>query len=1222
MATPFKEPWLLSAVQEFLLEATDSTTEKLLKLPEGKHALQVTEIQSRPRRGNIYVTVSDTRHSILAQVHAVGKEPTKGVIISASEFSIRYNKKKKQLLLTIEKFYVESDGLLTVPSSASIMEQDSIVPLLDRLTSELPYSTSSGSSSPISCQSFDSQMSQPGTPQFATQLPVSPTRKGHLISENTTKNLLAALTKEQPQVRTDTKVVESSQIEEIPSAQIPIFSNQSVESGEQQVAATATVDKTHPIPDVSSEKENSREVPGESKAPISDDPTNKSKQTHYSVEEKKPKDTIGFSDVSNPFEGMSKIPRKWLRIPKDQQAILDGKDAWYDLLDNSRPPYALIPLELRNKLIARISNEKGSAQERTKNGEPEASNLSVTNASSQHEEEEDWSPSPETHKTDTLKSIAKVPQPNFQQGNTDQDEQGGAHPPHSGSDGNYDGVNSGYGFDDNLSTDQSTAQSPIDDEVPNPRSLTTTRSTRVDLDFPSSYGIEEELPLSSLRAEGEVVEDEVESEPEDEDIEEKNDKAAQSPETSQEMHSTALNRSRQVQVEKSPLDKKAQRKGNELASSSGSRIPATVNMELTKTDDYEVCKSSAPKSSVDIPAFQDETGGMLSDQEDFDSEDDQYASAEENANSPLARKLMRSSPPLPHSARIQSSSAVPITSRGSVYNTPSRHTVQQSSPSHHITNSNGVRKVSQVSPGCAEIQASDILSSPSLPSASRRAPTPKVNKASTTMTLSNQKLRLVAQIQQEESSIKDTKEMARALRHATLATIIPQTLPQSSAMVDHRSNASHVDHPLEDSEEDEVIVNETTLDQRLATVADIIPQTRPQEFGNSDREAEHFKLSNDVHVPRKPVSSQASTSRIVKNDSTITQDYYERFKAAYPQYCASRRTFTWAVVYVEWLREEKHSLLKSLIDSFIVIVSLDYLKHVEERQRAGKVPLKGWQFFDEMDPPAHEFSQRIIVPENLGSVLQSLDQKVVTECRKPFQSNLTPSQTLPPKASVGVGSQFASAVTPDLVAESDTRRKRKFESSGVIHENDHERMSWSPPAKRPSPPRQRKGDPEVFVTPATLKSHPQAQVPRTSSLPQSFKKSSPSLLAKAKSPYAPTTTTTNGTTKTSEWVDKIPSTYNQGKATPSSSIALPGNAHTKTLKRKSSGLSEDHTPGSTRKKAGIYDDIPKLLEMVKRIKREGGLSSRSSTPNARGVSSANLKATQEGPGEEEDPWSI
>ncbi|CAG8949454.1 hypothetical protein HYFRA_00014227 [Hymenoscyphus fraxineus] len=1199
MATLFKEPWLLSAMQELLTEPTDITTKELLKLPKGKHALHVTEIQSKPRRGYIYVTVSDTRHSILAQVHAVGKEPTKGVVISASEFSIRYNKKKKQLLLKIEKFYVESDELRTVPSSASIMEQDSIVPLLERLTSELPHSTSLGSSSPISCKSFDSQKSQPGTPQFATQLPVSSTRKEHLISENTTKNLLAALPiKEQPQVRTDTKVVESSQIEEIPSAQLPTVSSQisdievsqslsitngktdskesstqSVESGEQQVAATATVDKTHPIPDVSSEKENSREVPSESKAPISDDPTNKSKQTHYSAEEKKPKDTIGFSYVSNPFEGMSKIPRKWLRIPKDQQAILDGKDAWYDLLENSRPPYALLPLELRNKLIARISNEKVSTQERTKNDEPEASNLSVTNASSQQEEEQDWSPSPETHKTDTLKSIAKDPQPNFQQGNTDQDEQGGAHPPHSGSDGNYGGVNSGSGSDDNLSTDQSTTQTPIDDEFPNPRSLATTRSTRVNVDSPSTSEIDEELPLSSLRAEGDVVEDEIESEPEDEDIEEKNDKAAQSPETSQEMHSTALNRSRQVQVEKSPLDKKAQRKGNELASSSGSRIPATVNMELTKTDDYEDCKSSAPKSSVDFPASQDETGGMLIDQEDFESEDDQYASAEENANSPLARDPMRSSPPLPRSARIQSSSAVPITPRGSVYNTPSRHTAQQSSPSHQIPNSNRVRKVSQVSPGCAEIQAPDILSSPSLPSASRRAPTPKVNKASTTMTLSNQKLRLVAQIQQEESSIKDTKEMARALRHATLATLTPQS--------------------------------------------------GPQNFGNSDREAEHFKLSNDVHVPGKPVSSQASTSRIVKNDSTFTQDYYERFKAAYPQYCASRRTFTWAVVYVEWLREQKHSLLKSLIDSFIVIVSLDYLKHVEERQRAGKVPLKGWQFFDEMDPPAHEFSQRIIVPENLGSVLQSLDQKVVTECRKLFQTNLTPSQTLPPKSSVGVGSQFASAVTPDLGAELDTRRKRKFESSGVIHENDHERMSCSPPAKRPSPPRQRKGDPEVFVTPAPLKSHPQAQVPRTSSLPQSFKKPSPSLLAKPKSPHVPNTTksTTKTTTKVSEWVDKIPSTYNQEKATCSSSISLPGNAHTKTLKRKTSVPSEDHTPGSTRKKASIYDDIPKLLEMVKRIKREGGVSSRSSTPNAWGGSSANLKATQE-VSDEEDPWSI
>jgi hypothetical protein len=66
--------------------------------------------------------------------------------------------------------------------------------------------------------------------------------------------------------------------------------------------------------------------------------------------------TDQFQD-SNPFQGLKRVPRRFVRIHESQQKLLEDKESWYKPPDDSRSTYANLPAKVCGDLIA-FSEEK------------------------------------------------------------------------------------------------------------------------------------------------------------------------------------------------------------------------------------------------------------------------------------------------------------------------------------------------------------------------------------------------------------------------------------------------------------------------------------------------------------------------------------------------------------------------------------------------------------------------------------------------------------------------------------------------------------------------------------------------------------------------------------------------------------------------------------------------------------------------------------------------
>lgn len=98
---------------------------------------------------------------------------------------------------------------------------------------------------------------------------------------------------------------------------------------------------TQVVPDNDSEKENSQESVVKGKPVMAPPPDDEARPTTEDEQVELHMSPI-LAPERNPFEGMKRIPRSYVRIPKDQQALLEQKDSWYKPESAGRP-YASIP---------------------------------------------------------------------------------------------------------------------------------------------------------------------------------------------------------------------------------------------------------------------------------------------------------------------------------------------------------------------------------------------------------------------------------------------------------------------------------------------------------------------------------------------------------------------------------------------------------------------------------------------------------------------------------------------------------------------------------------------------------------------------------------------------------------------------------------------------------------------------------------------------------------
>ena len=67
---------------------------------------------------------------------------------------------------------------------------------------------------------------------------------------------------------------------------------------------------------------------------------------------------IGQISAENPFEGMKRVPRSYVQIPKNQLALLSSPDSWWRLESSSRASHANLPTEVVQELHSYIDRRQ------------------------------------------------------------------------------------------------------------------------------------------------------------------------------------------------------------------------------------------------------------------------------------------------------------------------------------------------------------------------------------------------------------------------------------------------------------------------------------------------------------------------------------------------------------------------------------------------------------------------------------------------------------------------------------------------------------------------------------------------------------------------------------------------------------------------------------------------------------------------------------------------
>ncbi|KAH7327383.1 hypothetical protein BKA65DRAFT_539993 [Rhexocercosporidium sp. MPI-PUGE-AT-0058] len=370
------------------------------------------------------------------------------------------------------------------------------------------------------------------------------------------------------------------------------FSTQSSGSGHGgnglKFAANDMANQGHPISSSDEiEKENSQE-----RARTQKSPSNQPEPRYFVQQQQTAAFFVDDFQRDDAFEGLNRVPRRFAQVPKDQKAMLEGNDCWYEPQSGNRPRYANIPPKVMEDLV-RFRDRKHTEPEfeagQQDHGAFDSEEDSESNSANEQSVSGDDEQSMHSHSHED-QAVSK----SLQTGNRKPKSQ------FPSSDPQIKGVVDNSGSDNDPDDDDCTSWDPTPepDEIPRPRSeKNTPNQPRLDIQIsspsswkpqrrpytrmlvdipPSSPTREEELELAVPYAIGDIVDVE--------DVQVKNPTKA-----SQELPSTAPPNSTYIQVKRTPyaksrsFDEASLRRtatGSERAKdviSSSPIIPATFN---------------------------------------------------------------------------------------------------------------------------------------------------------------------------------------------------------------------------------------------------------------------------------------------------------------------------------------------------------------------------------------------------------------------------------------------------------------------------------------------------------------------------------------------------------------------------------------------------------------------------------------------------------------------
>ncbi|KAH6672572.1 hypothetical protein B0J14DRAFT_593959 [Halenospora varia] len=780
---------------------------------------------------------------------------------------------------------------------------------------------------------------------------------------------------------------------------------------------------------------------------------------------------------SNPFAGMKRVPRKYVRVSAAQRDLLERKESWYNPNGDSRDSYATIPANVREDLMKHMDRISNPEPRRKSLESLEASEESQSDSSNDSGDESQQGNSKETRDKKSSPRLGKDRKPvigsqyrkknisessprrsssidspvstseavlrhvkqlvsldnNSSQGDNEEDGEDLVSWPSSSPAGQQrpltrssspiepDARNPDilaevgqqeerdttdqYSLVENvlssslngrLSQRPSETTNTIDNansaNVAGPPSLQAAKTQRVPMVFPSSPIEDEALEMDDLHAEGDIVEQ----------IEVRN---SQIPKVSQEFPSTAPPHQQLVQVEQTP-DFRSRPVDDEIPPDtepsrdeklkhtdlfSDAVVPATWNPMVTHTQTSNSTQKSSP---APLGASQNSAGVV----QKFSNRSD----VEVQATAPEAMSTQ------PRHLLARDSSK-------------SRKSVVRSSPLAETSNSRNVER-SNASPK----QSSPICLSPPHPAPERRfmpnsphqsspigEDSPKINAAANhnKHSLAKHRRLLAESIRREEGAQKDVRAMVRAYRHSFFNRLSTEGLRPEDVLENVQpmipTNTSV--KALEDEPDIFQSANKTAPRARSAHAITRITSSALDDLEVSEKLAEnviedHKSLNFTTAVPAviNIEMEKPSMPENTQQEESDHDDFYDTFRAVYPEYPGSRNDFTWTLVYIEWLRGNKKFLHRSLCDDFIRAMASDFVSHSEKLKLAGEKPISGWEFYDQQVQQP-EYWEQIINPNNLQEAISSLKQEQVEKFRSKFR---VPNATAP----AGTRPQYSSSV--------------------------------------------------------------------------------------------------------------------------------------------------------------------------------------------------------------------
>jgi hypothetical protein len=782
----------------------------------------------------------------------------------------------------------------------------------------------------------------------------------------------------------------------------------------------------------------------------------------------------------DPFAGMKRIPRKYVRIQEAQLAMLERNDSWFEPSTDGRPRYANIPSSVHDDLIRFMDRVPGVQSSFTPH-----LNASVDESSSEREENDSESEDEHEHKVEIeawhshrstehrestrpeilYKSQSiEAPSKDIDDAESEREEnwdddspvpwtpspQRISSPSHhtvtqdnGGHVANQDDSASGYNSNSPSAQPESN-QALLGHLDTGIEKIKQRLDWRKMIAIPSSSpGAEEELELAVPYAIGDAIEDNTESD-------------ANLPSATPHVSSTAPQKGKLVEVERTPYQSLPQTKSNigllpriqpRDAVLSDPFIPATFD----DVDSHSITSSLRPSDLDGANASPSHKrthshssmviDDHISEEEDEYFEDalaEQQKSPESNTAQP--RQFEKLPEPIKAAPSTINDTDNAFNIGGSGIANPPKAMAQP--PPVLSGASSSLRK----SPSFAR---DDQIQVPTTQNSRNTLKRSLSDRGSVTHVVSKKSklslAKLAANLMREsDSPPRDTREMARMSRRSfksgfavsgayeaeTLSSspvsnnIIPGTRPNVNgvALISNRDKATLTEYIPESSGASlhrSAITNENGIesapkgkavaDPKALEIVEDLHKSRSPEQESSPLTPKAVPISSSTHALAVgqledpfytgPPPNRGGHHEDASEYAEREYSYFDKYQFLYPDFDGSQKRFTEALVYIEWLRKGNYPIHQSLYDDFVRVYASEYIPWAREQVANKLPPIPGWEYYDKnIARPVYQ--QGIITTRNLQDALASLDTKQVEMVRGVFSKNAKKSQKIAVEAPV------------------------------------------------------------------------------------------------------------------------------------------------------------------------------------------------------------------------------